>query len=381
MAILGTEWTMQRQVRGNARGVALPMAIFALVVIGVLVGASFFIGRQEQAVGRNTVRLQQAFTAAEGGMQLEVTTWNPMLYNSLAVGDSALFAGVMTGSGWYRGNVRRLNNLLFLVRSEGFSGDSTSRQQTGMLLRLRPVEIDITAALKTQGQVKVGGSSLTSGYDSLPPGWVGCPPLEPPLPGIQMPDSSVLTTSGCASLDCVEGNPKVDEDPTINDSTLTTFGDATFDEWEAYATKRITGGTRKIEPSLTGLACNTADPNNWGSPLSPLLPCGGYFPVVWVDGNLTINGVQGQGVLLVNGDLDVQGGFEFYGPVLVKGKLSTQGTGGHFNGGVVAANVDLEQNTVLGNAVINYSSCAIAKALQNSAPAAPLRSRSWANLY
>jgi len=372
---------MQRHVCGNSRGVALPMAIFALVVIGVLVGASFFIGRQEQSVGRNTVRLQQAFTAAEGGMQLQVANWDPMVYNALAVGDSASFGGVLAGSGWYRGTVRRLNNLLFLVRSEGFSGDSTSRQQTGMLLRLRPVELNITAALKTQGEVKVGGSSLTSGYDSLPAGWVGCPALLPALPGIQMPDSSLLSTSGCGGLNCVQGDPKIDEDPTINDSTLTTFGDATFDDWEAFATKRITGGTRKIEPSLTGTNCNTADPNNWGRPLAPLLPCGGYFPIVWVDGNLTINGVQGQGVLLVNGNLDVQGGFEFYGPVLVKGTLSTQGTGGHFNGGVVAANVDLEQNTVLGNAVINFSSCALAKALQNSAPAAPLRSRSWANLY
>jgi hypothetical protein len=201
-----------------------------------------------------------------------------------------------------------------------------------------------------------------------------------------MPDSSLLTTSGCGGLSCVQGDPKVDEDPTINDSTLTTFGDATFDDWQALATKRISGGTRKIEPSTTvdasaNIRCNTSDPNNWGSPLSPLLPCGNYFPVVWVDGDLNINGVQGQGVLLVNGNLGVQGGFEFYGPVLVRGTLSTQGTGGHFNGGVVAANVDLDQNTVLGNAVINFSSCAVAKALQNSAPAAPLRSRSWANLY
>jgi hypothetical protein len=373
---------MSAQRLESSRGVALPMAIFALVVIGVLVGASFYMGRQEQAVGRNTVRLQQAFASAEGGLQLQVASWDPSIYNVLAVGDSASFGGTIAGSGWYRGNVRRLNTLLFLARSEGFSVDSTARQQIGMLLRLRPVEIDITAALKTQGEVKVGGSSLTSGYDSLPAGWVDCPPLLPPLPGIQLPDSSLITTSGCTSLDCVEGDPKVDEDPTINDSTLTTFGDATFDDWEALATKWITGGTRKIEPSLTASGtCNTADPNNWGSPLTPMLPCGNYFPIVWVEGDLNINGVQGQGVLLVNGNLDVQGNFEFFGPVLVRGTLSTQGTGGHFNGGVIAANVNLEQNTVLGNAVINYSSCALAKALANSAPAAPLRSRSWANLY
>jgi hypothetical protein len=365
----------------NSRGVALPMAIFALVVIGVLVGASFYIGRQEQAVGRNTVRLQQAFASAEGGLQLQVANWDPSIYNMMAVGDSAAFGGTITGSGWYRGNVRRLNTLLFLARSEGFSTDSTSRQQIGMLLRLRPVELDITAALKTQGEVKVGGSSFTDGNDNLPAGWTDCPALEPALPGIQLPDSSDLSTSGCGGLSCVAGDPKVEEDSTINDSTLTTFGDATFDDWRSLATKVITGGTRKIEPSLTGGACNKGDPNNWGSPLAPTDACGGYFPIVWVEGNLNINGVQGQGVLLVNGDLDVQGGFEFFGPVLVKGRLSTQGTGGHFNGGVIAANVDLEQNTVLGNAVISYSSCALAKALTNSAPAAPLRSRSWANLY
>lgn len=372
---------MQPHVAGNTRGVALPMAIFALVVIGVLVGASFFIGRQEQSVGRNTVRLQQAFTAAEGGMQLQVANWDPIAYNGLAVGDSATYGGTLPGSGWYRGSVRRLNKLLYLVRSEGFSTDSTARQQLGMLVRLRPVEIDITAALKTQGQVKVGGSSYTSGYDTLPIGWSGCGALQPPLPGIQLPDSSDITTSGCKGLSCVAGDPKVLEDPTITDSSLTTFGDATFDDWEQLATKRITGGNRKIQPSLSGTTCNTADPNNWGRPLAPLLPCGNYFPIVWVEGSLTINGVQGQGVLLVDGDLDVQGGFEFYGPVLVKGRLSTQGTGGHFQGGVIAANVDLDQNDILGNAVINYSSCAISKALQNSAPGAPLRSRSWANLY
>ena len=367
----------------NTRGVALPMAIFALVVIGILVGASFFIGRQEQTVGRNTVRAQQAFSAAEAGAQLQVANWDPMTYNGIAVGSEVTYAGSLSATGWYRGSVRRLNSLLYLVRSEGFSRDSLSRQQVGMLVRLRPVEIDIAAALTTQGQVRVGGSSRTDGYDNPPAGWTGCPPLQSPLPGILLPDEDDISTSGCggASLTCVTGSPQVAEDPTINDSTLTTFGDATFDDWRQFATKVITGGTRRIEPSLSGIACNTADPDNWGAPLTPLLACGGYFPIVWVEGDLNINGVQGQGVLLVNGDLDVQGGFEFYGPVLVKGTLNTQGTGGHFNGGVIAANVDLDQNDILGNAVVTYSSCAVARALQNSAPAAPLRSRSWANLY
>ena len=369
-----------RRIR-NARGIALPLAIFALVIVGVMVAASFFIGRQEQLVGRNTVRLQQAFAAAEAGAQLSVASWDPNQLNALTIGDSAAFGGVLAESGWYRGQVRRLNTLMYLVRSEGFSRDSTARQQVGLLVRLRPVEVDITAALKTQGATKIGGSSYIDGTDNMPAGWTGCPGLQPTLPGIQLPDDSLITTSGCAGLSCVSGNPKVLGDPTITGQSLTTFGDTQFDDLKAMATKIISGGTRKIEPSLTGGSCNYADANNFGSPLLPAGPCGGYFPIVWVEGNLSVNGVQGQGVLVVNGSLDIQGGFEFFGPVIVRNQLSTQGTGGHITGGVIAANVDLDQNSALGNAVISYSSCALEKALQNSAPASLLRERSWVNLY
>ena len=80
-------------------------------------------------------------------------------------------------------------------------------------------------------------------------------------------------------------------------------------------------------------------------------------------------------------DASVQGGFEFFGPVIVKGRLKTTGTGGHFNGGVIAANIDLDQNDILGNAVISYSSCALIKTLNATAAGAPLRERSWVNLF
>ena len=41
---------------------------------------------------------------------------------------------------------------------------------------------------------------------------------------------------------------------------------------------------------------------------------------------------QGQGVLVINGSLSVQGGFEFYGPVIVRKSLKTTGTGNFSNG-------------------------------------------------
>jgi len=121
-----------------------------------------------------------------------------------------------------------------------------------MLLRLRPIELNITAALKTQGATKIGGSSYIDGNDNLPGGWTGCPPLEPSLPGIKLPDSSEITTAGCNNLSCVAGSPKVNEDATLTYDSLTTFGDADIDDLKAMATKIVPGGNRKIQPSLFG---------------------------------------------------------------------------------------------------------------------------------
>jgi Tfp pilus assembly protein PilX len=368
----------------NERGIALAVAIFALVVVGGMVAGALFVGSQEQRIGRNTLTQQQAFTAADAANDGLVSNWNQDLYNNMTVGASITTNGTAPdGKGWSRTTVQRLSQMLYLVRTDGFSKDSTARQRVGALMRLRPFQFNINAALKTQGAVKIGGSSFISGVDQSPTGWTGCPALGDTLAGIRMPDPTELTTSGCSGLTCIQGDPKVQKDTTINDSSLTTVGDIQFDSLRQYATKTMTGGNVLIEPSALNGACNTAVQTNWGEPwvVGGVPECRTYFPIIWVEGNMTINKNRGQGVLIVNGDLDVQGSFEFYGPVLVRGTINTQGTGGHFNGGVIAANVNLDQNVVLGDAVINFSSCAVIKAVTASATVGLMRDRSWINLY
>jgi hypothetical protein len=109
--------------------------------------------------------------------------------------------------------------------------------------------------------------------------------------------------------------------------------------------------------------------------------CSGYFPIIYVNGDLQATGGYGQGILIVNGDLEVQAGSQFFGPVIVKGTITTQGTGGHFNGGVLAANINLDQDVILGSAVVTYSSCALAKAMQANSPGRLLRQRAFVDLF
>src|SRR5260370_36910349 len=74
-------------------------------------------------------------------------------------------------------------------------------------------------------------------------------------------------------------------------------------------------------------ACSQPVLTNWGDPLNPTAPCGNYMPIIHITGSATINGQQGQGILLVDGSLSVYGGFQFYGITIVKGSLITAGGG------------------------------------------------------
>jgi hypothetical protein len=124
---------------------------------------------------------------------------------------------------------------------------------------------------------------------------------------------------------------------------------------------------------------------NWGEPILPTDPCFDYFPIIYRYGNLKLQGGRGQGILLVEGDLEATGGMVFYGPVMVTGTLSTSGNSGQgakFFGGVIAGNVALDDLSKLaGGALVSYSSCAIHRALQNSATVGTLAERSWVQLY
>ena len=90
---------------------------------------------------------------------------------------------------------------------------------------------------------------------------------------------------------------------------------------------------------------------------------------------------QGQGILVVDGDLTVWGDFHYFGVVIVLGSLSSVGTGSRITGAVIVSNVDLEPQSLGGMTMIQYSSCAIDKSLNGSDRGVLLRERSWLDMY
>src|SRR5713101_7024168 len=65
-----------KHVLRNERGMALAIAIVALVIVGALIAGAFFSGTQEQRVAENVRRVQASFGVAEEGVYDIVRTWD-----------------------------------------------------------------------------------------------------------------------------------------------------------------------------------------------------------------------------------------------------------------------------------------------------------------
>ena len=383
---------MRRIVR-DERGMALAVAIFALVVVGALVAGAFFAGTQEQRVGENQRRVQTSFGVAEAGAQERVLSWDPGTMNRRPQypADSVAIANTPapSGSGSYGGYSYRVGPNLFLIDVTGrdrasaagaIAGGGGARQRIGMITRIAPVDFGIKASLTTQGLVSMSGNANINGADQIPTGWTSCDPPGPAQAGVRDNGGNV-TESGNAT---VVGTPPVVNDPTVNNNTFTAFGGATYAQLAARATLTIPPGNYSTAPVVTNGVCDHTVLTNWGDGMNPSGACANYFPIIHVPGTITLNNTQGQGILLVDGDLNIQGSYQFFGIVVVQGDLKTAGGGStdaHFWGGVMAKNADLSEQNLSGKATLNYSSCSINAVLQATSPISMMRSRGWTQLY
>jgi hypothetical protein len=373
----------------NERGIALAVAVFALVVIGALVAGSFFAGRLEQQTGQNTFYASQAAEAAEATLSQTLGSLSSAtMLAMVAGGDSSQVStvslgGSVVGTAW----ARRLTSSVWLVKALGerrnASGGDLATRSVGQLIRLNEINISVNAGLTAIGQVTVSGNSEVSGFDQTPTAWssagVDCPPLAD-VAGVHY--NGQLTQQGSA---VITGSPNREQDNSLTAGNM--LGGSTFDQLKAMTTLTLTGNLSGLGPVTTGTParCDTSVESNWGAPEDKTSVCFTYFPIIYHYGDLSISGTgAGQGILLVEGNLTVQGRVDFYGPVIVTGGVNIRGTGSDdvkFYGGVMAQDVTLDDTKLTGNAQVNYSSCAIRRALQGSATPIPLTERSWVQLY
>lgn len=368
-------------------------ALGGLVIIGVMIAGVFFTSNQELRVGTNTFVQERAFRAAEFGLNSVLASWQNSEMLLLPIGGTREIVYDSSAQGW-RDTVKitRLNTTGYLIASTGtaIGGiQGSSRRRTALLVRISVPSLRTKAAVTTGGDVNMSMTPIV-GLDTSPLGWLDCPVPEDSVAAVIVPDSADILFKNTCPLDlCLVGTPKLLESPAATDSvTYNDFVDETFSDLTRLGAKVFNSSSsipNRFEPVVTGGSCTTTSSRNLGDPArgSPAGACESYFPIVHSQGSgytLSLRGGSGQGILLVDGDLEISGDFTFYGPVIVKGKFAGKNSA-KIHGALLVANSAGGINTFANTSTVTYSSCAIKKAFENALPPKRVVERAWVEVF
>jgi len=372
------------------------LVLMTMVVVSALIAGIIFVGTQEQRVADNTRNAEQAFGAAETGVYEVLRNWSPtvMSNHGLVGTDSFLVNDALSlqKTGRYGGTVYRLTGDMYLIDVTGkdslglranVGGDVPARSRQGLLVRVRSVSFPAPPgkAALTVGDsgIKLNGASSVNGYDSIPPTWSGCPPKDSAM-GI-LSSGTIKTANG--NKNGVSGTPPTDSTPQLVDSNFTAFAGATYSQVASIATIPLAAGSYSSGPVVTNGVCDISIKLNWGDG-DHTQPCGAYYPIIHITGNASLSGT-GQGVLLIDGDLNLGGNFRWFGVLIVQGALKAAGGGGNKVDatvwGIALVRGGVDESQINGNMNFQYSKCGLTQALNGTSIVAMSRSRAWSQLY
>ncbi len=358
------------------RGSALVLVLVAMIVLTFLSTGAIMGSMEELRVAHNQQQEQRALAVAEYGLNQQVANWTS-IRNQMANGAIDSGKVVVADGDTASVSVMRLNSRSFLVvsvgRTKGGSSRLETQRQVSMLVSISTASLKSAATITSFGATSIKGSANITGVNTLPPGWSGCTSSNDTL-AVSVNPASTLSVQKPASQ-AVNGSSNSDPN-TGNLSTYNTFGTETWASLVAKA--NVTANGANPSPSGTSTTC-TMTTTNWGESLRSggyIAGCTNYYPIVYASGALSVNGGRGQGVLIVNGDLTINGNFAYDGLILVKGNFKANGTLNVFGAVMVQGTTD-----ILGNANFSYSSCAVTNAFAGLSTPSRTKQRSWAQMY
>lgn len=371
------------------RGVALLTALFGIVIIAVMISGAFFASNQEYRGGRNSLVEQRAFAVAEYGLNAEVSNWDRSrnLPTGMAVGSVDSSRVYVAAGDTARVRITRLTPTSYWVTSEGTANIGSaaleSRRQTNAYLRIAYPAINPKGAITTAGDISLTGSAIVDGRNTDPTGWGQCPLI----PGTDLP--AIIAAPGASVTykpQNIPSTPAVVYDSAAADSnTYVRYGTESWTSLVSNADIVLPGGIygSDIAPVGTATTCTPSN-TNWGEPFRPgaVVGCWEHYPIIYFSSSVKLNGNgYGQGILLVNGDLEINGRFEFFGLVIVRDDIKRGNGTANIRGSVFAANTNLaDPSFIAGNQDVVYSKCAVESALRGSAILTRVKERHWSQV-
>ena len=367
---------------GQSRGFALPVAVFVMMVVSLLALNGLYVARNNATANTAARRGMKALYAADAGATRVLATLDTTTLGALNPGDSLdLGWRTLPDGSTYRTVVLRVDGglvgttPLYRLRTIGRPGAGTVAQREIVSFVMHAKDKVCCQATArggaSGGQARLKDGVTMSGRDTIPDAWGGVCPL--PLsdkPGLEWKDGAMVVLDGDAVL---EGDPPLVIDPTMDTTSLFNWGEYNPDLLAAMADITLPNEIFEISPEVSGGACDTSASTNWGAPEDPSHPCFDYFPVIHSPGPLVAKGdVVGQGILIVDGELTVEEGFEFYGVIIAKQEVQLKGGARIYGGLIVGGELQTEPGDY-----IRWSQCAVGRALNSLTLIGLLAGRHW----
>lgn len=373
----------------SRRGSALLLTLIVIVVLGALTMGGTMSSMQEYTAGRASLVGQRAFAVAEYGLNQEISNWkrgrNLPSPKGMAVGAIDSTSVFVAQGDTARVRVTRLNENTFWVVSVGRAsiGNKSleSQRQTHMLVRIAYPAINPGGAIVTAGNITVKGSAEITGTNTNPAGWTQCASI----PGR---DTFAISYGPGKNVSIQKPNAVTggtNADPMAADSnTYVRFGSESWQTLVAGADYTIPGGTYSPEPIGTNTSCDYAAAGNWGEPLRTagnIVGCQDYFPIIYSQSSVHLSHGRGQGILLVNGDVQLNGNFQWYGLIIARDDIVKGNGTFDLWGSILSRNANVQDdNSITGNSNFQWSKCAVESALRGSAILTRTKERSWVQL-
>jgi hypothetical protein len=300
----------------SERGAALALLLLLIMAITGLGVGALAVSRRQAVSARTGERVLQAKTAAESGLRLAESEWDP--WPELLVGQSGPKAsGSMGVTGMYRTMVQRLAPELWLVEAVGTHVRSGAQSRTASVTwRLHPptrVGLQGAAIVHGEGLTVTSSAGVTVvDAQAVPVGWPSdaCARFEATVDSL-FPDGALRLDARLLS-----GESAWDDqgrlrpfDPLPRAGELPGLGLIPLDSLIEV------GGA--LTPSL-----DPADPPCPSIAEGDRTDCGSVAGVLAGTGDMTIHTGSAAGIIAFDGDLILTGDVKIAGWVLTSGSLT-----------------------------------------------------------
>jgi hypothetical protein len=341
-------------VTRNRRGATLPMTIIVIALMGVAVAISYARLSSERRITSDAQAQVDAFTVAQSGLSSYMAGRNAKPGASQDTTFTTLPGGTAVVSlRMLRESTTTLLPAVYVITSRGTATGATrfdsripAAERTVATYALwTPAPFDLNAAITSLGGMdKAGNSGAMSGVDVCG--------AQPPIPGV-----AVTTGTGVNGTNYTGNANPIDGNPDNTPVSLGTPGAA---------------GTAKDQVGIdwAGIVAGTILPPDFVSPAWPTAAQMLNWPVIRVNNNpgadYTLQG-SGKGILIVTGDMTINGSNDWQGLILVGGRIRSNGNNSTDGAVIAGLNVKLGQavlpSDMNGTKQYRYDSCSLTRAL------------------